>query len=219
MAAAALEMNVRRSPRLQNARCTFELVKFIYIDVDMGEPGEGRRKEMLWKNPLSPRGDDRIATHSVASHGDDEKPLSPTPTKFQEAALRKLLLNIMEINEPCSLEHLQESISILMNLHLILDATTVPLFSDQHDQYPESKSTQEININENAEVDVPSVNLNYPRLRTPLEQKVESQDDQFDVESHHEDEAISNPFYLVEQIRSSNNLYRARHTAASSELK
>ncbi|KAL6987920.1 hypothetical protein U1Q18_013666, partial [Sarracenia purpurea var. burkii] len=229
-------------------------------------------------------------SHSVASHreqqhldsdlpelepcdpdGDDEKPLSTSPTKFQEAVLKNLRLNVMEINESCSPEHLQESISVLKNLRLIADATTVPLSSDQHDQYSKSKSTQKINVNENeedaisspthhvaelrppleqkveshddqfnmesrhdqdsesrhfqhmnvnenAEVDVSSVNLNNPELRTPLEQKVESQDDQFDVEYHHEDETISNPFYLVEQIKSPNNLYRARHTAASFEL-
>ncbi|KAL6974926.1 hypothetical protein U1Q18_043851 [Sarracenia purpurea var. burkii] len=203
--------------------------------------------------------------------GDDEKPLSTSPTKFQEAVLKNLLLNVMEINESCSLEHLQESISVLKNFCLIADATTVPLSSDKHDQYSESKSTQKINVNENeedvisspthhvaelrppfeqkveshddqfnmesrhdqdsesrhfqhmnvnenAEVDVSSVNLNNPELRTPLEQKVESQADQFDVEYHHEDKTISDPFYLVEQIKSPNNLYRARHTAASSEL-
>ncbi|KAL6954593.1 hypothetical protein U1Q18_045138, partial [Sarracenia purpurea var. burkii] len=193
-----------------------------------------------------------------------------SPTKFQKAVLKNLRPNVMEINESYSPENLQEFISVLKNLRLIADATTVPLSSDQHDQYSESKSTQKINanqnkedvisspthhvvelrppfeqkvkshhdqfnmesrhdqesesrhfqhmnINENAEVDVSSVNLNNPELRTPLEQKVESQADQFDVEYHHEDETISDPFYLVEQIKSPNNLYRARHTDASSE--
>ncbi|CAL5414883.1 unnamed protein product [Camellia sinensis] len=73
----------------------------------------------------------------------------------------------------------------------IADATTVPLSSDQHDQDSESKSAQKINDIKIAEDTVSSPIHHNVELRTPLEQKVELQDDQFDVESWGEQDSES----------------------------
>ncbi|KAI8030145.1 hypothetical protein LOK49_LG01G03720 [Camellia lanceoleosa] len=73
----------------------------------------------------------------------------------------------------------------------IAAATTVPLSSDQHDQDSESKSAQKINAIEIAEDTVSSPIHHNVELRTPLEQKVELQDDQFDVESWGEQDSES----------------------------
>ncbi|KAL7248651.1 hypothetical protein ACSBR2_003403 [Camellia fascicularis] len=153
----------------------------------------------------------------------------------------------------------------------IADATTVPLSSDQHDQDSESKSAQKINaieiaedtvsspINHNAEPSTPleqkvdlqddqfdveswgeqdsesksalQINViekaedaasspthHIAELTTPLEQKIDLQDDQFDVEYWHSDKASSEPFSLVDQIQSPNYLDQEKYTDASSEF-
>ncbi|KAA8517706.1 hypothetical protein F0562_015180 [Nyssa sinensis] len=70
------------------------------------------------------------------------------------------------------------------------DATTVPSSSDQSRQDSESKSPQQNNLTQNSEDSASSPTHCLTELRIPS-QKVELQDDQLDVESHHAAEVSS----------------------------
>ncbi|KAH7866253.1 hypothetical protein Vadar_017689 [Vaccinium darrowii] len=155
--------------------------------------------------------DEAVAHPYYDCNGGEGKALSGSPTKLQEESvsiLQDLCVNGMEINEPCSQEHLQEfgtekeagqqgvALSFLdsdlfstvpcdeSNSEVlnsvpdstmaapsrslqIVDATTVSLSSDQHDQQSELKSAQAGNLIEDTQDD----------------QKVELRDNQFDVAS------------------------------------
>ncbi|PSS32727.1 hypothetical protein CEY00_Acc03027 [Actinidia chinensis var. chinensis] len=69
----------------------------------------------------------------------------------------------------------------------IANATTVPLSADQHDQYSESKSAQHIDVIETADDAISSTTHHIADLRSPVEQNVDLQDDQFDVESQRDE--------------------------------
>ncbi|KAL7194937.1 hypothetical protein ACSBR1_035196 [Camellia fascicularis] len=185
-----------------------------------------------------------IADNHYDDNEDDGKSLSTSCAKLQEESvsiLQDLHRNGLEIDESCSPQHrLQEagtekdvdqqavvssdldsvmpntvsyddSKSELLNnvpnsTMVAISGNTVPFSSNQNDQDSESKSPQQINVIQNMEV---------PELRTPLEQEVELQADQFDVESPHAGKESLELFFHVAQIQSPNHMDQEGHTDAS----